>query len=306
VILAAGLTPALQQMLVFDGLRVGEVNRAREATWCSSGKVLNVGLALHHLGGDNLTLALLGGSPGERISREIDGLGMRHRWIWSAQPTRVCTTILDVKSGLTTELVENAASPSPAEIEEFAGVFEAEAERARMVVLCGSLPAGVPRTFYRDLMKRTRSRVILDARGPELLEALPLRPFCVKPNREELGKTFGRELKTDADLGAAMEEAHRLGAEWVIVSDGKKALWASGEGTLCVFHPPRVDTVNPIGCGDCLAAGIAWAVDTGMDVLQAVRFGMAAAAENAAMMLPARLDLERVRRRMAGVTAGQS
>jgi hypothetical protein len=39
VIIAAGLTPAWQQMLVFDGVRVGEVNRAREAYWCSSGKV---------------------------------------------------------------------------------------------------------------------------------------------------------------------------------------------------------------------------------------------------------------------------
>ena len=74
MILAAGLTPAWQQMLVFDGLRVGEVNRAREALWCASGKVLNVGIALHHLGGPSRTIALIGGPSGDGIERGLLGL----------------------------------------------------------------------------------------------------------------------------------------------------------------------------------------------------------------------------------------
>ena len=39
MIVAAGLTPAWQQILRFDALRLGEVNRAVEAHWCASGKV---------------------------------------------------------------------------------------------------------------------------------------------------------------------------------------------------------------------------------------------------------------------------
>ena len=50
-ILAAGLTPAWQQVLVFDAFTPGAVNRAREVHWCASGKVLNAARALHHLGG---------------------------------------------------------------------------------------------------------------------------------------------------------------------------------------------------------------------------------------------------------------
>ena len=45
MILSAGLTPAWQQILVFDGFRYGEVNRAAEAVWCASGKVFNAGIA---------------------------------------------------------------------------------------------------------------------------------------------------------------------------------------------------------------------------------------------------------------------
>jgi len=306
VILAAGLTPAWQQMLLFDGVRLGEVNRAREAHWCSSGKVLNVGLALHHLGGPSLTLALVGGLSGESIDREFLSLGVPHRWVRTPKATRVCTTVLDESSGLTTELVENAAPIEAADIDRFYRAYGEVAARASHVILSGSLPAGAPRSFYRDLLERTSCPVVLDARGPELLEALPLKPWVVKPNREELGKTFDRQLRTDAELKEAVEEAHRLGAEWVVVSHGKSSLRLSGEGRVSILRPATVKTVNPIGCGDCLAAGIAWAARSGMPMLEAVRFGMACSAENAAELLPGRLKLDRVRRRMEEVRVDSS
>ncbi len=69
MILAAGLSPAWQQIVVLDALSVGEVNRAREVHWCASGKVLNVGLALHCLcASPPLSKGGQGGSPGEKIA----------------------------------------------------------------------------------------------------------------------------------------------------------------------------------------------------------------------------------------------
>lgn len=295
MIVAAGLTPAYQRILAFNGLRMGEVNRATEVFKCASGKVLNVGLALHHLGGPCMTVALIGGSEGKSIEGEFASLGIASRWIRSPKATRVCTTILDRSNGRTTELVENAAPAEPAQLDEFAEAFAEAARGARFVILSGSLPAGTPKKFYGDLIRRTEARVILDASGEELLAALPQRPFCVKPNREELGRTLGRELSTEKSLIAAMMQVRELGAEWVIVSQGSKALRTAGAGGVHAFHPAEIRAVNPIGSGDCLAAGVAWALRDGMEMLEAVRFGMAAAADNAASLLPGRLDLARVR-----------
>jgi fructose-1-phosphate kinase PfkB-like protein len=50
-----------------------------------------------------------------------------------------------------------------------------------------------------------------------------------------------------------------------------------------------------------MAAGIAWAIDAGKDVLEAIRLGMGAAAQNATMLLTSRLDPETVRRFAAQV-----
>jgi 1-phosphofructokinase family hexose kinase len=294
MILAAGLTPAWQQIVVLETLRVGEVNRACKVHWCASGKVLNVGRALHSLGAENLTLALAGGAALAEFEREFSADKMPRRWVTSFVPTRVCTTILDGANRSATELVENAQPVPAEEFDRFRAAFAEEAARAEIVVVTGSLPAGAPPTFYRDLLAVTPGRVLLDAQGPGLLAALERRPLVVKPNREELGRTLGVEIDSDANLRDAASELCRRGATWVVVTHGRHDVWVCSADERCRITPPRIDVVNAIGSGDCLAAGIAWGLQRGLDVPGAVRLGVAAAAENARQLLPARLDVDRV------------
>jgi 1-phosphofructokinase family hexose kinase len=291
VIVAAGLTPAWQQILRFDSLRLGDVNRAAEAHGCASGKVFNVGIALSRLGGDCRLISPIGRDVVQRVCRELEGLGVRSRLIEHGEATRVCTTLVNSTTGEVTELVENARPLSDDCLAEFVSVFADEAHAADVVVLSGSLPADVPGSFYRDLLRQVHGRTVLDARGPELLSALECRPFLVKPNREELALTLDRSLDGDDALVAALRELNNRGAQWVVVSEGKKGLWtASREGVWRVRALAVANVVNPIGCGDCLAAGIAWATSQGLEPLECIRIGTSAAAQNAAQLLPGRLN----------------
>jgi tagatose 6-phosphate kinase len=295
LILSAGLTPAWQQIMVFDHIRWGEVNRAREVVWCGSGKVLNAGMAAHRLGGPSRTLSPLGGPPRVAIEREFAELGVPRRWIETRAATRVCTTILDRSTSRITELVENGRPMSDGEINAFLAAYTEEAARAEVVVLIGSLPSGAPISLYRDMVGCTPCPMVLDFRGEGLLSVVDLQPFMVKPNREELGQTFGRSLDTDTDLLAAMQELNRLGAQWVVVTQGSQAVWVSSlAGVYCLPPPRSLEVVNPIGCGDSLAAGIAWALRRGDSVIDAVRLGIGAAGDNLGHILPCRLELERV------------
>jgi len=302
VILSAGLTPAWQQILVFEGFRYGEVNRAREALWCASGKVFNAGIAAHHLGGESLTLATVGGPPLREIDAEFARLGVPRRWVETASATRVCTTILDRMTGAMTELVEDGRPLSTEEIDRFRRAYAEEAARAEAVVLIGSLPRGTPDSLYRELVQQTPCPIVLDFRGKGLLSVLDLKPYVVKPNREELAQTVGRSLDDDVQLRAAMQSLNRLGAQWVVVTQGAGPVWVTSESDAFRLHPPPAEKiVNPIGCGDCMAAGIAHATREGREILDAVRFGMAAAAENLRELLPGRLDPARVEQRAKDV-----
>lgn len=286
MIVAAGLTPAWQQILVFDRLRTGHVNRAKTAVWCGSGKVLNVGAVLHHLGAKSLTLCPVGGTTGQQIRDNFAARGIPARWLSTSAPTRVCTTILDEETGATTELVENSAPLSEAELDEYAAVFSEEARAASIVVLSGSLPQGTPASYYRRLLERTPAKAILDVRGRELIECLPHRPFLVKPNREELAATVGRPLESDDDIIAAMSELRTLGAEWVVVSDGPAPLLALGPDGWHRIEPPLVKVINPIGCGDALCAELAFQIERQCPVVDAIRNAVANASMRASDLLP--------------------
>ena len=286
MILAAGLTPAWQQILTFDRLTTGQVNRARSTLWCGSGKVLNVGAALHHLGAKSLTLSPIGGVTGAQIRDDFARRGIPARWLPTAASTRVCTTLLDESTGATTELVENSSPLTEVELEQYVAAFAEEARSARCVVLSGSLPQHTPPDFYRRLMQCAEVMTIMDVRGHELIECLPLRPFLVKPNREELATTIGRPLETEAEVIEAMSEVRQRGAEWVIVSNGPEPLLALGPAGVSRIAPPAVRVVNPIGCGDSLTAAIAMKINSGSDPLEAIQFGVQYSARKAATLFP--------------------
>lgn len=291
MILSAGLTPSWQQVAVFSSFRLGQVNRADEVRWLAQGKVLNAGIAAHHLGGPSLTLAAVGGPPLAEIEREFAALGVPRRWIVTESSTRVCTTILDRAQGVMTELVENGKPLQPLELDNFRNAYAEEAGKARAAVIAGSLPAGVPDSFYRELVEQTPCPAVLDFRGRGLLNVLDLRPLVVKPNREELAQTVGRDLHDDRQLLDAMRSLNRAGAEWVVVSQGEHPVWMTSESDAYRLHSIPVErAVNPIGSGDAMAAGIAWAIRDGRSMVDAVRFGIAAAVENLLQLETCRLD----------------
>ena len=309
MILAAGLTPAWQQILVFDRITRGEVNRAAEACACASGKVINVGLALTTLGAHAKTLSILGGRAGTLIEEELQSHGVAARWIHDPATTRTCTTIIERPTGEITELVENAAAIKAQSCDAFITALQDEAKSSDWIVLSGSLPPiegrASNRSLYREMFEaighgpdassRPASQVILDARGPEMVECLSCRPFLVKPNREELAATVGRELSTEAELIEAMREINARGAQWVLVTHGGSEVWLSSLTELWRFTPPRIEVVNAIGCGDCLTAGLVAALDQGKALPDAVCYGIASAGDNATQLLPSRLNTERVR-----------
>ncbi|MEM7235337.1 MAG: PfkB family carbohydrate kinase [Planctomycetota bacterium] len=306
MIVATGLTPAWQHILVFDEFALDAVNRCVETHWTSSGKVLNVAIGLHHLTKESRVIALVGGQQGREIDGEFEGYGMDRRWVETRASTRVCTTILDrgaEKRGAdasdagiqVTELVENGPPLEDGDYDRFLATFEEGTEDADVVVIAGSLPRGTPTSCYRDLMDRCDARVVIDGRGAELLAALPAGPEIVKPNREELERTLGRAISSEADLVRAMAEIQSAGAKNVIVSQGSDALCvlSKSEGFFRVV-PPKIERVcNPIGCGDSMAAGLGWGLSRGDSIEQCARIGVAVSIQNLEQVLPSRLDPQR-------------
>jgi tagatose 6-phosphate kinase len=155
---------------------------------------------------------------------------------------------------------------------------------AKLLVLSGSLPPKAPQDFYAFCIERASAgnvRTILDASGEPLRQALPKRPFVVKPNRSELAKTLNTPIGSDKELRDAIKRLIDLGPSWAIVTEGKSGVTVSDGKQFWRIRSPHVKVISPIGSGDSLAAGVACALARGQSMPEAVCLGVACGAANA-------------------------
>jgi hypothetical protein len=132
--------------------------------------------------------------------------------------------------------VERAEPLTDEELRRFVAAYETIVAGAATAVLIGSLTAGAPIKFYRDLLARTPCPTIVDASGPEMLAALEGRPLLVKPNRDELGCSLGRAMDSGEALHQAMAELRARGAVWVV---RHRAQWIEHRAAGGGHHQPE-------------------------------------------------------------------
>ena len=76
-LLAIGLNPVLQKTLIFDQLRLGKVNRARECHLTAGGKGIHFARAAHALAAGSATVAhFLGGQNGAWVDDTLKREGI--------------------------------------------------------------------------------------------------------------------------------------------------------------------------------------------------------------------------------------
>jgi tagatose 6-phosphate kinase len=280
MILVVGLSPAWQRTLEFESLRIGEVNRAKHVSETASGKGVNVARVARELRADVRLLTVAGGERGKLLAHELPWA----RVVPVKTETRICQTIL---AGNATELVEEASPLRREEVSRVLRAFADELRRATLVVLTGTVPRGCGDTFYARLIyaaHRRGVRVLVDAQGQLLVNALKARPFLMRVNRAELAVV-----------------KHRRGAEWLVVSDGAGRIEIASDGEHWSVKPPRVKAVNPIGSGDAMLAGVAVGIAGGKSVREAIQLGVACGAANALTATPGtvrRADVRKLLRLM--------
>ena len=128
------------------------------------------------------------------------------------------------------------------------------------------------------LVRKKKSRLIVDTSGPALIDAVREGVFMIKPN---LGELAALQNATDKmDMAAAIKAATGLirvhGCEMIAVSLG-------AEGALLVtpknhYHckPPAVKVLSTVGAGDSMVAGLVFALVNGYAESDILAYGVAA------------------------------
>jgi tagatose 6-phosphate kinase len=283
MIVCLGTTPTMQRTMTFAQIRLDSVNRAKSVQEYASGKSTNAARVLHTLGNQVLASGFLGGDRAGPFRADLDHAGIAHDFVTVDAPTRLCTTVIDQSSGTATELIEESHPVTAADSEQLLAKLATLLVRARYLVLSGHLPLGAGSDFYARCVRlaEPKVRVILDAVGSPLLEALPFKPFVIKPNQSEVGRTLGIDVDSEKALRDGMVELVSRGAAWVIVTRGSAGTLVSNGQSFWQVSTPSVKVISSIGSGDAFAAGLASALARGDDMPQACILAAACGAANA-------------------------
>jgi 1-phosphofructokinase len=301
MIVCISANPALDRRVHVDTFTSGEVNRAESSEILPGGKAAHVAMAARALGIRTIWLAFLGGAIGEECAQGLRRLDIEVVPLRTAVSTRVNLEVVE-QSGKITELLEPGGTPTRKEREEMLRVcadgLRGEWKQA-LVVISGSLPAGVPPDFYRLLIERVHDagcEVFLDTVGDALHGSLSAFPDFVKPNRKEAEVLLGRPVGTMDDAQDAASDLVARGARSAAITLGSDGLvWQeSKHGPVWVAGPPTLKAISPVGCGDTTLAGFAYAWLHGWSGEQAVRFAAACGAANCIAPLTARITSKNV------------
>jgi 1-phosphofructokinase family hexose kinase len=219
-----------------------------------------------------------GGDSGKRLQGLLAKCGYRIAVVPVQNEIRTNLTVTD-KHGLTVNLNEPGPPLAKAEVSRVERVVRDQLDHASWLMICGSIPPGVPPAFYGKLVSMARHKkvkTLLHADGEALREGIAARPTVVSQNQQEAGRLLGQTLLTRTHFLEAAERIRQLGAESVVLTLGSRGAVGAFADGLMEALPPRVDAVCPIGAGDALMAAYAWARERRTSVADALRWGVAA------------------------------
>lgn len=282
------LNPVIQKTLLFDELKVAEVNRTSISEWDASGKGVNVSRVLSQLGTECLYISQSGGDFTNWFIELLDRDRIPRVLVETSANIRFCFTIVDSKE--TTELVEEGNKVESEvekgikrQIEVLLKEHRSGIHKISCFVITGTKAPGFSDDLYPELAEMILQHhipLVLDYRGKDLLNTLlKVKSVCqkeqdntdlrvpnliIKPNRQELQDTFDID-KSTFNIEACIIELHKkYGCAAIITDSNSKIVTYNGK---CVknfdsIKLPIEQVKNTTGCGDAFTAGFASIIDS--------------------------------------------
>ena len=200
--------------------------QAREVAWDATNQVSGVryhaagrGVAvarvLHTFGHEVIAAGLAGGSAGEMIRADLARSGIPADFTAIGRESRRVLEVRDDANGRRLRFSEPGPYITTEELGRFAADYRRWLAGATGVVLCGSLPAGMPPEIYATLATYAAEAgipAILDAGGPALRHGVTRRPALVIPDPGDEAGPDPRALLAEGAGAVALLSGHAVRA----------------------------------------------------------------------------------------------
>lgn len=256
VIYTVTFNPSLDYIVSVKDFRSGMTNRTSSELMLAGGKGINVSRVLGNLGIKSTALGFIAGFTGDEIVRRLHNGGINSEFIKINDG--ISRINIKLKSIDGTEINGQGPHIDSSHIEQLMNRLR-RLESGDVLVLAGSIPAGISDNIYKDIMDMLKDKgvqIVVDATSRLLTNVLEYNPFFIKPNQHELGDIFNVTLNTQEEVIPYALELKKMGAVNVCVSmGGKGAILVADDGNVYKAKAPDGILKNSVGAGDSLVAG---------------------------------------------------
>ena len=256
VIYTVTFNPSLDYIVSVKDFRPGMTNRTSSELMLAGGKGINVSIVLGNLGIKSTALGFIAGFTGDEIVRRLHNSGINSEFIKINDG--ISRINIKLKSIDGTEINGQGPHIDSSHIEQLMNRLR-RLESGDVLVLAGSIPAGISDNIYKDIMDMLKDKgvqIVVDATSRLLTNVLEYKPFFIKPNQHELGDIFNVTLNTQEEVIPYALELKKMGAVNVCVSmGGKGAILVADDGNVYKAKAPDGILKNSVGAGDSLVAG---------------------------------------------------
>lgn len=298
VFLVVCLNPTIQKTIILSELIENEVNRSSKYQTDAAGKGVNTTRILNQLGMDAVHLTQ-SGDRGEYLRELIERDKLPLITAPNTSYIRTCTTLINKSNGTVTEIVEESPPVDNEAEKKIMDLYKNLLMETENVIIAGSKALGFGDTIFPKMVKLAKASgktVILDYRGKDLLNSIPYKPDIIKINFPEFVSTFFKdsligEHEENLELKAMVIEKMKellsvYGIRTILTRGTMPVLYIDSDAVIKEEEIRLVKTVNTIGCGDAVTAGLAFKLVLGKNLEEAVRFGIDCGSKNAALIRP--------------------
>ncbi len=260
------LNPSLDEIFLINDFKVGKTFKAIQSVIVPVGKAVSFALSASKFLQDNLIeiIGFVGKNEISSYTTSLTSNNLKHYFFPLKGETRSNKTIIDLKNNTTTHIRTQGFKLRAEELDELSKYLISKINSKDILVITGSIPNGVPKTFYKKLIKMVKTKdvtTVLDSSGESLIEAVKVGPTIIKPNIHELAEIlndstlnnicFQNGLDNIKDI--ALKSRFLLSKydiEVILITLGSKgAILLTKEKT--IYGVVALNkTISTVGCGD--------------------------------------------------------
>lgn len=275
MILTVCPNPCIDYTIEVENLNVGRLTRIDNKIKNYAGKACNTAIGAARLGLDVVASGFTFDQDREAFHNYLENEGVKCNFVLNEGSLRVNFKIIDGKSMLT-ELNDSGQEVTQEKQEELLDLIKSVQEDISATVISGSLPKGGKSSYYYDLVKAAKGKVVVDCEKDNLKKAISAGVYMVKPNLYELESFNKDSYKSYDEMLKGCRKLIDAGAENVLLSLGTQGAVLTDGVNSYYCRSENVAVNSTVGAGDSMIAAACYCVEKGAYGEELLRSAVAA------------------------------